>query len=156
MIKKLLIALTVIILLGVGYFLLAPLFITTKIDEALPLVPTQNSTLGITSQPQQTGPATIIGTPGHAASGQVKILSDGTDSYIRYENFKTINGPDIYVYLAKDLDAQDFVNIGKVKATEGNVNYKIPTGVTVSDYKYVMIWCKAFGVLFNYADITDL
>jgi hypothetical protein len=52
------------------------------------------------------------------------------------------------------LEAKDFVNIGEVKATEGNVNYEIPQGVNPDEYKYVMVWCKQFGVLFNYAEIN--
>lgn len=101
---------------------------------------------------EQTFSAQVIGTALHPASGMVRVVKIDGKNYIRYENFKTINGPDIYVYLAKDLDAKDFVNLGKVKATEGNINYEIPDGVDIAGYKYVLTWCKAFGVLFNYAD----
>ena len=147
MFKKVLITAIAIVLLGVGYYLLSPLFINIKVDEADPAPKPQE--VEIKS-------AEIIGTTAHPASGSVRIVDDGPNTYIRYENFKTINGPDIYVYLAKDLDAKEFVSLGRVRATEGNVNYEIPTGTEVGDYKYVMIWCKAFGVLFNYADISNL
>lgn len=151
MIKKVLIALAIIITLGAGYYFISPFFINIQINEGVPISNT-------TSAPQEVEikSAEIIGTSGHRASGVVRIIPDGDDTYIRYENFKTINGPDIYVYLAKDLEAKEYVNLGKVKATEGNVNYKIPTGVDTQDYKYVIVWCKAFGVLFNYADISGL
>jgi uncharacterized protein (UPF0333 family) len=152
MAKKLLITLIVVIFLGVGYYLLSPLFINVKIDDPIPVSNSQNSVVSEIENKV----AQIIGTSGHSASGSVRIVADGADTYIRYEGFKTINGPDIYVYLANDLEAKNFVNLGKVKATEGNVNYKIPDNIKVSDYKYVMVWCKAFGVLFNYADISNL
>ncbi len=151
MVKKLLIAIVIIAVIGIGYYLISPLFINIKANEAVPVSNTKDIPKEVEIKSAQ-----IVGTSGHEASGSVRVISDGIDTYIRYENFKTINGPDIYIYLAKDLDAKEYVSLGKVKATEGNVNYKIPTGVNIKDYKYVMVWCKAFGVLFNHADISSL
>ncbi len=95
----------------------------------------------------------IVGTAAHPASGTVKIVSSGGKNFIRYENLKTINGPDIYVYLANDLGAKDYVKIAKVKSTEGSSNYEIPSTVDANKYKYVLIWCEQFGVLFNSAEL---
>lgn len=140
-----------------GYYAISPLFNNIKVDEALPqaieskgentteVSPVQNTKV-VASHP-------VIGTVGHPASGTVRIVEVSGKKYVRYENFKTINGPDIYVYIAKDLDAKEFVNLGRVKATEGNINYEVPDGVDVSQYPYVLTWCKTFGVLFNYATL---
>ncbi|OGG64457.1 hypothetical protein A3C18_04100 [Candidatus Kaiserbacteria bacterium RIFCSPHIGHO2_02_FULL_54_11b] len=98
--------------------------------------------------------ANVVDTPAHPASGTVRIVEADGRRYVRYENYKTINGPDIFVYLAKDLDAKEFIDLGRVKATEGNINYEIPAGVDAAEYRYVLTWCRAFGVLFNYADIS--
>ena len=126
-----------------GYYAISPLFRNIKANDALP-----------TSAQTDTAPAAVVtGTTGHPASGTVRIVKSNGASFVRYENFKTINGPDIYVYLAKDRDAKEFVSLGQVKATEGNVNYEIPTGTDLSKYHYVLTWCKQFGVLFNYADL---
>lgn len=95
----------------------------------------------------------VADTPAHPASGTVRTVVAAGKSYIRYENYKTINGPDLYVYLSKDLSATEFVNLGRLKATEGNVNYEVPAGVNFADYPYVLTWCKQFGVLFNSADL---
>ncbi|MEK7106029.1 MAG: DM13 domain-containing protein, partial [Patescibacteria group bacterium] len=115
MVKKLLITLVIIVVLGIGYYLISPLFINIKADEALPV----SNTTDTPAVPKQVEikSAQIVGTSGHEASGSVRIVSDGADTYVRYENFKTINGPDIYVYLAKDLDAKEYINLGKVRAT---------------------------------------
>ncbi len=110
----------------------------------------------VAEQPQQQNvSASVVGTAGHPASGNVRIVKADGKTYVRYENFKTINGPDIYVYLAKDLNAKEFVNLGAVKATEGNINYEVPTNTDITEYSYVLTWCKAFGVLFNYADLSQ-
>ena len=133
-----------IVILTFAYYAVSPLFINIKVDDVNPEV----------SNSKSSQPVLIVGTTGHPASGTVRIIeADGTN-YVRYENFKTINGPDIYVYLAKDLDAKEYVNLGKVRATEGNVNYEIPGGINLNEYRYVMLWCKIFGVLFNYADLS--
>ena len=145
-----------VIILGVGYYAISPLFIHTRADEVAPQtvhVPTSiktNTDVNIRSQKS----VPVTGTSGHPASGTVKIVTADGKTYLRYENFKTINGPDIYVYLAKDLDAKEYVSLGKVRATEGNINYEIPSNVNVSDYPYALTWCKTFGVLFNSAKLN--
>lgn len=95
----------------------------------------------------------VLGTRGHPASGQVKILDVNDTSIIRFENFETINGPELHLYLAKDLEANDYIDLGPIRGTKGNINYTIPAGVDISEYRYVLHWCVPFGVLFNYAEI---
>ena len=92
----------------------------------------------------------------HDAQGIAKTipLKDGSD-VLRFENFKTTNGPDLYVYLATDDRASDFVNLGTLKASNGNQNYDIPDDTDLSKYNKVLIWCKAFGVLFGSADLSS-
>ena len=154
--KQIIFGIAVAITLGVGYYAISPLFIHTRVDEVLPQtvqVPTSIKTnTGVDVRSQKS--VSVIGTSGHPASGTVKIIKADSKTYLRYENFKTINGPDIYVYLAKDLDAKEYVSLGKVRATEGNINYEVPSNVNVSDYPYALTWCKTFGVLFNSAKLN--
>ncbi|MBD3248302.1 hypothetical protein GF382_03365 [Candidatus Falkowbacteria bacterium] len=96
----------------------------------------------------------VMGTVGHPASGEVKILDTTTGKVIRYENFETINGPNLHVYLAKDLKAREYYDLGEIKGTSGNINYSVPKEANLEDYKYVMYWCVPFKVLFNYAEIN--
>lgn len=139
-----------IALLIFAYYAISPLFINIKADDLNPAKDSTSSTISV----QQIAPVNVVGTTGHPASGTVRIVEADGKKYVRYENFKTINGPDIYVYLAKDLDAKEFVNLGRVRATEGNINYEIPAEVNVSDYPYVLTWCEDFGVLFNSAKLS--
>jgi Electron transfer DM13 len=98
--------------------------------------------------------APVVGTPGHRASGSVRLLATAQEYVVRYENFETINGPDLFVYLATDLQATEFVDLGRLKGTEGNMNYTVPAGVDITKYPYVLVWCKQFGVLFNSAKMN--
>ena len=36
---------------------------------------------------------------------------------------------------------------------KGDIIYGLPMDVDLDDYKYVLTWCEAFGVLFDYAEI---
>jgi hypothetical protein len=92
----------------------------------------------------------------HNAEGAAKVitLDDGT-SLLRLENFKATNGPDLYVYLATDKSASDIVNLGRLKGNIGNQNYPIPAGTDLTKYNTVLIWCKAFSVLFGSAQLAS-
>ncbi|MGI0022609.1 MAG: DM13 domain-containing protein [Nitrososphaeraceae archaeon] len=92
----------------------------------------------------------------HKAEGITKVinLADGR-TFLRLENLKTTNGPDLYVYLSVGKDASDIVNLGRLKGNIGNQNYEIPAGTDLSKYNTVLIWCKAFSTLFGSAKLSS-
>ena len=91
----------------------------------------------------------------HNAEGLAKVirLDNNVSTILRLENLKATNGPDLYVYLATDNSASDFVNLGRLKGNIGNQNYDIPEGTDLSRYNTALIWCKAFSVLFGSAKL---
>lgn len=101
----------------------------------------------------------------HKGSGDAILyaLPDGRH-VVRFENFRTTNGPDLVVYLvrhtapATDDDVVDsgFLSIGKLKGNVGNQNYVIPASTDISDYNSVVIWCELFGVLFSPASLQAI
>jgi hypothetical protein len=92
----------------------------------------------------------------HNAEGVAKVIYvEGGSDVLRLENFRVTNGPDLYVYLATDKQASDFVDLGRLKANSGNQNYEIPEGTDLSKYDTVVIWCKAFSVFFGGAELTS-
>lgn len=101
------------------------------------------------------GPFPITGTTGHPASGEVEVIQSPEELLIRYKNYDGTNGPDLYVYLSKDLEAKDFIDLGPAKGNKGNIIYGAPLDADLSEYKYVLTWCKAFNVLFDYAMINQ-
>lgn len=180
--KKLACVLGIILIVGVGYYLISPLFITKEVNDPAPMQVMESGVEDLTeeevadfeeamrltnSEPAEpmteSMPAAmeasegtvIMGTKGHPASGTVRIIKTDTETIVRYEDFETINGPQLHVYLAKDLEANDYVDLGPVRGTKGNINYTVPAGVDVSEYRYVMYWCEPFSVLFNYADLSQ-
>ncbi len=113
------------------------------------------------AEPSTTWTGTFVGAGDgiHNAEGVAKILavSDGNMEHriLRLENFKSTNGPDLYVYLSKDSRSIDdgYIELATLKGNIGNQNYNIPDDVNLEEYSHVLIWCKQFSVLFGYADL---
>ena len=92
----------------------------------------------------------------HKAEGLAKILTLSNGSQIlRLENFRSTNGPDVHLYLSTDKQASDFIDLGRLKANIGNQNYQIPLDTDLNKYKYVLIWCQPFSVLFGSAQLNS-
>jgi len=92
----------------------------------------------------------------HDAQGDAYTipLEDGSN-VLRLENFQSTNGPDLFVYLATDENASEFINLGALKASKGNQNYEIPDNTDLEKYNKVLIWCKSFSVLFGSAELSS-
>ena len=97
----------------------------------------------------------------HPTEGSARILGDGSGQrFLRFEDFRTDNGPDLNVYLsAAPPDApagafdDDFVDLGDLKGNVGAQNYEIPAGLDLDHYSTVAIWCVRFGVVFGTAEL---
>ena len=92
----------------------------------------------------------------HNVEGVAKVLTltDGK-TFLRLENLKATNGPDLYIYLSTSKDASDIVNLGRLKGNIGNQNYEIPAETDISKYNTVLVWCKAFSTLFGSAKLSS-
>jgi hypothetical protein len=92
----------------------------------------------------------------HNVEGVAKVLTlPDEKTFLRLENLKATNGPDLYVYLSTGKDASDIVNLGRLKGNIGNQNYEIPAGTDLAKYNTVLIWCKAFSTLFGSANLSS-
>lgn len=94
----------------------------------------------------------------HKGSGKAIVYPETADGpIVRLENFEVTRGPDLYVYLSKNIDIKtrkelgEYASLGALKSSKGNQNYKLPANFT--EYKSVVIWCQAFGVLFSSATL---
>jgi len=99
------------------------------------------------------GPFNIIGTPLHPASGQIEIIRSPKETLIQYKNYNGTNGPDLKIYLAKDLDAKEFISLGNSRSNKGNIIYGTPLDIDFNEYLYILTWSETLGVLFDYVKI---
>lgn len=153
--KSFLVVLGVVLLGALAYWLISPAFITTRVNDPSPNTETLGEETGAPRE-RVSSAVPIVDTPGHDASGSVRIIeaADGSRE-LYFENFTTVNGPDLYVYLATDREATEFVSLGRLRATEGNIRYAIPDNVDLTRYRYALTWCQAFSELFNSADLAN-
>jgi hypothetical protein len=90
----------------------------------------------------------------HPTEGKALLIAMDNELIVRLENFKTDPGPGLYVYLSEDTGANDYISLGKLKATEGNMNYDVPPNTNTAKYNKVLIWCEPFSVLFGHAELS--
>jgi len=148
--KKLLITFGIaIIVVGIpfAYWTVSPFFRIEHVNETVPVDMSSENVI-------VKGPFEVMPTTGHPAAGVLKVLKLNDTTILRYENYETLNGPDLRLYLATDRKASKFVDLGALKGTKGNINYTVPEDVDLTRYPYVLTWCRAFGVLFNSAKIN--
>lgn len=92
----------------------------------------------------------------HSGKGPVLIIESGTMRLLRFDGVTIQNGPDLHVYLSKDTGgkyvAANTLYLGPLRATNGSFNYELPPAVRLADYRSVIVWCRAFSVLFTWAD----
>ncbi|MBD0403813.1 DM13 domain-containing protein [Flammeovirga sp. EKP202] len=121
-------------------------------DEPTPLdLTTLDTNVDTTSTPMDVG--TLMGTfkgSAHPTSGGVTI----EDNVLKmHSDFKSDSGPDLYIYLAQELNGNGFIDLGLMQSTTGEQSYNIPAGVDYTKNKYVLVWCKQYSVLFGYAEV---
>jgi hypothetical protein len=95
---------------------------------------------------------TWMGSGNYSASGKASIYDDNGKKVLLLNNFSSSNGPDLRVYLSTTTGATSFVNLGKLKSTNGKQTYDIPDGTDVDQFKFALIWCQQFAVLFGKAE----
>jgi hypothetical protein len=98
----------------------------------------------------------------HVAEGVATIYhtSDG-QLILRLENFKAANGPDLFVSLSghpmprstAEAHESGYREIARLKASQGNQNYELPADLDISQYRSVVIYCRAFSVVFSTAEL---
>ena len=155
-----------------GWWTISPLFLTTTLHEDLParasatVVPTATAAATTAlSAPSATPTGPHVLAMGqlqrvddlHRGTGPVALVELEGKTFLRFENVAIQNGPDLHVYLARGMggayDGGRDLYLGALKATIGSFNYVLPAGTSVADYKSVVVWCRAFTVLFTWADL---
>lgn len=146
------------VLLFFAWYIFSPLFIDRVVDEKLPITEKEDRPIveaeGIKELSNITLGSFVDADSFHKVSGEVSLVNLEERSYIRFEEFSSTNGPDLFVYLSKDLEAEEFIDLGELKGNIGNQNYELPEGTSLEEYPYVLIWCKQFSVLFGSAKIN--
>jgi hypothetical protein len=149
-----------VLALGGAWYLFRPelLFVKKQVNEEFPAATQAVASTG--------APMPLLSGNFHSVAHETRGMAavhelQGGARVLRLTDFVTSNGPDVRVYLVSAADAADsdtvknagFVELGKLKGTEGAQNYDIPAGVDLEKYRAVTIWCARFGVNFGTAPL---
>ena len=141
-----------IVVLGMGWYLISPLFVVIERQDEVPgteanVVPGQ-PLFDVLSQGDFVPAA-------HEVKGKAVLgRTHRGDFVLRFEDFETVNGPDLRVYLSASQDSvDDAIDLGLIRGTKGNINYELPTSTNIALYPYVLVWCRVFRVLFSVAEL---
>lgn len=138
-----------IAIMAFGYWTISPLFLNVQVSEAL-----NDEGAAVLREGTFVGADTVI----HKAEGTARMVrTNANEIIVRFEDdFKVSNGPDLYVWLTKDGNVKNgYADLGKLKGNIGSQNYSIPADTDLSQYTTVIIWCKAFSVLFGTAQLEQ-
>jgi hypothetical protein len=89
--------------------------------------------------------------PYGTVSGKAAVNIDNGVYTLSLEDVKISNGPDLHVYLSKEVQPVNFIDLGKLKSTAGNQLYAINGMPDLSVYKYALIHCQQYNHLFGSA-----
>jgi hypothetical protein len=176
-------AAVVAIALAIGlpsaWYLGSPLFIRTSLDEPAPTAvaptPTPATTPASTADrspaaaaPSGTPDAPALAAPRtgtftgadefHFGSGTATLIETAPGAWtVRFEGFSVRNGPDLYVYVSPDPAGYDdaAIDLGLLKATDGNFNMDVPAGQDPMNAASIVIWCRQFAVQFAVAPLAS-
>ncbi len=84
----------------------------------------------------------------HSASGTARVvkLATGGRKLTLSDGFEIDPGPQVRVYLATDATGETHKNLGSLKGSRGDQQYRIPAGTSIARYDTVVFWCVPFSV----------
>lgn len=72
-------------------------------------------------------------------------------------NFAVSNAPDLRVYLSNNPNnISDAIEIATLPQKTGAQSWNIPSNVSITQYRYFLVWCKQFGGTYGRADFGTL
>lgn len=130
-------------------FVLATL--SSCIKENTPISPVDNPV--DTSMAISRYNGTFSNGPYGAVSGSAKIYLKDNQHILALENFTSSNGPDLHVYISKEVLPVNYIDLGRLQSVAGNHQYSLTGTINFSEYKYALIHCQRYNHLFGSAEL---
>ena len=86
-------------------------------------------------------------------TGTAKIYFQNNQYILALENFSSSNGPDLHVYISKEVQPVNYIDLGKLQSVHGNQQYLLTGNINFSEYKYALIHCQQYNHLFGSAEL---
>jgi hypothetical protein len=89
----------------------------------------------------------ISGLKGYKSQGEAAIIMSGEKVFLRLQEFGVTSGIDQHVYLTKDGTIETGIDLGRLKASQGEQYYDI-TGIDTEIYNILIIYSKTFDTYY--------
>ncbi len=178
-----------VIVAPIAWYLGSPLFINRTVNEEFPM--SMNATLpeGVTRQQAeeemmkaskvdsmateampatQMSPKVLLSgsfqsaDAVHKGEGTASVYQIGSERVLRFDPFRSTNGPALYVYLSphtaprssQQLHEGGSFEVARLKGNIGSQNYTLPSDIDLAKFKSVVIYCRQFHVVFSTATLA--
>ena len=160
MLRRALVVLAALVVLGaavsVVVFVIVPQLVRSTLVEDLPIAPGGSPVPGgaATGVTLVSGELVRISVADYG-TGAVRIVRIGETRVLRFDNVDIAGAPDVNVYLSDRSDGQPgtFIDLGRLKATNGSFNYTVPASADLAGVRSVVLWCRQFSVTITYATL---
>jgi Bacterial Ig-like domain (group 2)/Electron transfer DM13 len=115
------------------------------------------STNGIQSAPTMVQVIRQGNFTGQNSMGMAKLkIENGTLKLQTSSNFSVANAPDLRIYLNNSpsnvTGAVQIAPLSTTGQTSGARSWNVPAGVTITQYRYAVVWCAQFGGAYGVVD----
>jgi hypothetical protein len=131
--------------------LVSTILLISCVKENTPEIVLDNTVDTTVAMPQNNG--NFINGPYGSVSGMATVYKQDGNLVLALENMMISNGPQLHVYLSKEVQPVNFIDLGPLQSTRGNQLYNITGNPDFSQYKYALIHCKKYNHLFGSAKL---
>ncbi len=85
--------------------------------------------------------------------GIAKIYSQTNMYSLVLDSFTVSNGPDLHVYISKEQQPLNFIDLGVLRTTSGTQVYNITGIPDFMEYTFALIHCQQYNHLFGSASL---
>jgi hypothetical protein len=127
------------------------IFLISCVKENTPEIVLDNTVDTTIAIPQNN--SNFINGPYGSVSGMATVYNQNGSLVLALQNMMISNGPQLHVYLSKEVLPVNFIDLGPLQSTKGNQLYNIAGDPDFSQYKYALIHCKKYNHLFGSAKL---
>ena len=131
--------------------LAATILLISCVKENTPEIVLDNTVDTTIAMPQNNG--NFMNGPFGSVSGMATVYRQDGSLVLALENMLISNGPQLHVYLSREVQPVNFIDLGPLQSTKGNQLYDIAGNPDFSVYKYALIHCKKYDHLFGSAKL---
>lgn len=92
----------------------------------------------------------MSGVKGYDAGGEAAVYVSGKTTFLRLQDFGIASGIDQKLYLTKDGTIDTGIEVGVLRASQGDQNYDI-SGIDHDTYNTLIAYSKPFDLYYGYA-----